>query len=187
MLILAPLAGLLLACKDDAPKDSGWPPPEEQEEAPDPGPEGHAYQSFTGEARFQSAWDADPDARDCDLYWDLSGTPAELCPDCLWTFDVDFSWDESRGSQEIDCFEGAPDTGWTWTLGLSLDWYDFGVPVLWYYVESYEYYAYWYPLWIARWEYPALTFGDGSYEYEVLEDGESMYYTLYWNGTATVQ
>lgn len=175
---------LVFACTDDAPKESGWPPASEETGAPDPGPEGHDYTRYSGEARFQSGYDQTPDARACDLRWETEGTPRELCEDCLWTFDVQFTFDEAASIQTIDCFQDLDATDWSWGLGLSLDWYGYGVPVVWYYVDSYDY---WYPMFLAGWSYPDVRWGLGYLEETSLEAGETMYYTHYWYGSATVE
>lgn len=185
MRALGPLTFLwLLGCSDDGKEDTGG---VEESAAPegDPGPEGHAYTSYTGRARFQWAWDADRDARSCDLYWDTTGTATEnLCPDCIWAFDVALTYDEASSTAVDDCLDDVEDPDLSWTIGLSLTYYVYEAEVLWYYIpESYG----WYPLFYAAWDYPTLYFGGGYYEYEYLDDGALMYYTHYWSATATVE
>lgn len=176
---------LVLACATD-PKDSGvWPPPQDSgDPAGDPGPEGHDYTSFEGTLRFQSGWSDDVQARACDLSWASLGTPRDLCDDCIWSFDVTLAYEPDLSIDNDDCFVDEDGADFTWGLGLSLDWYDYGVPVLWYYISYYEY---WYPQWVADWSYPDVLFGGGTYEGAYAYEGGTWYYTSYWSGTAEVR
>ena len=55
---------------------------------------------------------------------------------------------------------------------------------MWYFVSEYRY---WYPLFAAEWDYPNVVWGGGTYELETAYGGETMYYTSYWQGSATVR
>ena len=176
---------LLLGCSGGAGKETG----DTAEDSPvperDPGPDGHDYTTYTGRTRFQWAWDADPDARACDLYWDTTGVPSEnTCPDCVWAFDLSLTYYEASSVAQGDCLEGVDDPDLEWTVGLTLTVYDYPVSALWYYAPEA---SYWYPLFYASWDYPTLYFGGGYYEYEYVQSGGPMYYTLYWSASATVQ
>lgn len=179
LLILAGCAG------GDDKDDSGDATADRALPERDPGPEGHAYTSYAGRTRFQWAYDADPDARSCDLYWDTTGTASEeLCPDCIWAFDLALTYDEAGSVAIDDCLDDIEDPNLEWTVGLSLTYYTYDVSLIWY-LEPES--AYWYPLFYAAWDYPTLYFGGGYYEYEYLNEGGSMYYTLYWSAEAEVR
>lgn len=177
---------LALACGSKTPQDSeAWPPPgDSDDQSGDPGPEGHEYTSYEGSVRFQSGWDPDIAARACDLTWQTTGAPTDLCEDCLWTFEIEATLDPALSSYDESCGFEAEDADFTWGLGMSLDWYDYGSPVIWYYLPDYRY---WYPQWVASWSYPEVVFGGGAYEEEFIYQEESWYYTNYWRGSADVR
>lgn len=180
-----PTAGLLLltACPSGGSKtDTGA----SARPAPtgDPGPEGHAYTTYTGRTRFQWAYDADPDARTCDLVWSSSGGPSEsLCPECIWAFDLALTYDEDASISGEGCLEEGDDPNLEWTLGLSLTYAGEEVRLIWYEVPD----TGWYPLFYADWDYPNLVFDGGYYEYGYPPRDAEMYYTSYWSAEAVVQ
>ena len=61
---------------------------------------------YTGWQRYQLG--SGPDALNCDLQWNVTGTPAQiLCPECVFAFDLSFAIDDSS-SNDGTCQD--PDT-----------------------------------------------------------------------------
>lgn len=176
------ILALLLACAGASKLDSTPLVQDTGENLTIDGPEGHTYTHFDGVATWEFGWDEDPDVRGCDLRWDLSGTATEPCTECAWAFEVTYTLDATSSTDEGDCFDGMDSTDFTWTVGLDVDYYGYGVPVLWYYNVDYG----WEGLWAATWQYPALYWNSG-YNERPYERGDTLYYyTAYWETSATV-
>lgn len=175
LLVIAGCDGVLL---DTAP------PPLDDSGADTGAPDDGSYDTWTGEARWAWAWDTDPDAVACDLAWTTQGTPIDACEDCLWAFDIAFQYDAASSVDRGDCTEGLSVLDFQWRMGLVLDWYGYGVPVLHYQDDEY---GGWYPLFAASWQSPDLSWGGGYDAYPYTYGEQTWYYTAYWTGQAQVQ
>ncbi|MBK7755489.1 MAG: putative metal-binding motif-containing protein [Deltaproteobacteria bacterium] len=60
---------------------------------------GGDYETWTGASLFYYGFDTKTGTLQCEMYWENSGTPSSMsCPDCDFTFDVDFVYDEASSS-----------------------------------------------------------------------------------------
>lgn len=146
---------------------------------------------LVGHANLQAGFSADPEARDCDLYWSLRGAPLPIplswCPDCSWGFDVAFSYDAATSYDGGECF-GSGEQDFLWTLAYHPTYYaEYGYGALYYYAPD-EREAY--PILPAIWLDPvvapaahgAFLAVGGYYEYGPLDyaEFEDYYYTRQW-------
>jgi hypothetical protein len=71
--------------------------------------------AYSGWERYQ--FGSKPGATNCDLYWTVSGTPATVvCPDCIFAFDLDFSLDSTRSTDDGTCFQEQANYALTYVL-----------------------------------------------------------------------
>jgi len=126
---------------------------------------GHPYTSYEGWETYEYGWGWEPGWRDCELWWDVSGTPTTACDECEFAFEVTLTYDHT--SKNDGCFWQAGDMSWTY--GYTEDYYGDGS-----FLMSY-WYGYWLP-WV-RADFDSST-GEFTYEFGY----EDEYRSYYWGG-----
>lgn len=129
-----------------------------------------------GTLRYRYGFATDPYEYYCDVLWKADWSrQTDDCPDCDWSFQVDFSLMEDESSGVETCGFDTDDFSW------DLAWSSANPGYLYYYVESYEAF---YPVFSAAFDDTTgeLQFGTGFYAYPYY----GYYYTSYWDGKAEI-
>ncbi|MFT5684361.1 MAG: hypothetical protein ACI8RZ_005302, partial [Myxococcota bacterium] len=76
----------------------------------------YCYDTWTGSETFDYSTGGVSGARNCELYWETTGTPTTFsgCPTCEFAFEVDYAYDSTVSSDDGAC------TTQTWTDGNSI-------------------------------------------------------------------
>ena len=124
------------------------------------------------------------------MYWENSGTPSSMsCPDCDFTFDVDFVYDEASSSYtNAGCSEFEGD--FSFAIGYNPDYYypSYGpLPSVMYYVDYYSAW-YWYGVAYFNETTGVLYHSNGVTDYYPVEYNDKNYYLTYlFYGKATIE
>lgn len=133
-----------------------------------------------GRLRYLYAYSTDPYDFYCDLSYKADWSrQTDDCPDCDWSFEVDFTVLEEEASELEACYWLEEEFTWNlaWTSG--------NPGYLYYYFASYEAF---YPIFSADFDETSgeLQFGTGYYAYALAGYYYTYYYTNYWAGTAEI-
>ena len=145
-----------------------------------------SYTSWSGYETFAYDFSTSPGNRECDMIWNLTGTPAAVgCPDCLFTFDLTFTYDKTNSVSTKSCSSLATDLAYTY--GYVEDYY--GSPTV-MFAFNYDGTTYWYAFADAEFDPSADTLkyttgGYVDYAYSSYYTGYvTYYYTAYSTGEA---
>ena len=69
-----------------------------------PDDSGTTGDGYTGWERYQ--FGENPGALNCDLYWNVQGAATQIsCPECVFAYDLSFTMDDSRSTDDGNCFQ----------------------------------------------------------------------------------
>jgi hypothetical protein len=150
---------------------------------------GGEYESWTGASLFYYGFDTKTGTLQCEMYWENSGTPSSLsCPDCDFTFDVDFVYDEASSSYtNSGCSELEGD--FSITIGYNPDYYypEYGpLPSVVYYIDYYSAW-YWYGAAYFNSTSGELLHSNGVTDYPYKYNGKKYYLTYLFYGQAYIE
>lgn len=87
------------------------------------------YTRWDGVERFEYSFSTTPGERDCEMIWNVTGTPSAIeCLDCLFAFDVTLAYDAANSPASANCEGLASDL--TYSYGYIEDYDGFSVIVV---------------------------------------------------------